>query len=179
MSSTDLAVSFKETITHLHRRGIELDQELKRVLLEKIETTRSCGVALEAAEADLSKEQWKQLVIDLQIAPEAIKSYLKFASGNPKPVTDFAEAMHVARKAALATGLLPFSDGHGPQQTHKPNWFSSTTNSIQTIAADWKKYLNRHPLSEWAPEQKEQALAMFRPILKIHKAIRDSMQHAV
>jgi hypothetical protein len=173
---TELALSFRQTVSQLHNRGIEIDESLRRVVLEKVETTRACGVALESAKADLRRSEFEQLRTDLGLSQDAIDNYLKFARRTPAPIIDFREALSKARDAALSTGLLPFNhDGHGRQIIHQPNFFSRVTNLIQTISADWAKFITRKPLVQWRDEEKEQFCATLIPLLRIHKAVRDSM----
>ena len=176
---TTLALTLRDEIAKKHAEGVSLDQTLRETLLAKLETTRQCGVLLdEAADQFRRNGEWKEFVSKLPFDKDAIRTYLRFAHKHPEPVTDIRIGLRVAIEAVMATGLIEFPKGFaGPQKLHEPNFFSRLTLAIQTLAADWKRYISRQPLSKWPDETKEQFLHSLRPIFRIHREVVSSLKH--
>ena len=175
---TMLGQTLLDEISKKHKEGVTLDAQLRETLLAKLETTRQCGVLLDEAHDQFRNGEWKQFCSELPFDGQAIKAFLRFARKNPSPIVDLRKAFHCAVDAAMATGLIEFPKGFaGPQKLHEPNFFSRLTIAIQTLAADWKKYVSRQPLSKWSDETKEQFLHSLKPIFRIHREVMASIKH--
>jgi len=172
---TELALTFKNDVAQKLQDCQAADQDFKNSLLSKLEKTRSAGLAIEAARHDLRPDEFRALLDELGLTQDADRSYVSFAKKHPEPVHDLKLAFRLALEASMATGLLPAPQGHAVQQIHQPNFFSKLTVTIQLIASEWRKYLNRRPLDDWPPELKEQFLGTLDPVIKIYKTVRLSI----
>jgi len=175
MSRRDLALTFRAEIGKKLQEAEQADQDFKASLLSKLESTRRAGLALDAAQHDLTQQEFRALVGELGLSRSAVSSYLSFASRHSEPITDLKLAMRLAAQAALASGLLPAPEGHGPQVLHKPNFFSRLTVVTQDIASEFVKYCNRRPLDTWPVELREQFVETLRPILSMCKKVQLSL----
>jgi hypothetical protein len=174
--SHELAATLRDEITRKHELGIALDQQLRETLLRKLECTRETGILLAEAQDQFKGERWTQFASELPIDGSAVKAYLRFARRHPDPVTEIATAMRCATQAAMLTGLLPWPNGHGPETLHTPNFFSRVTNTLQDIAAEWRKFVDRKPLSNWSDETKQQFLSSLKPVIQIAREVASSLK---
>lgn len=175
----ELAVTFRNEIGRKLAECEQADADFKGALLAKLEKTRLAGIALEAAKADLQSREFRELVDHLGLNEETIRSFLAFARKHPARIDggNVREAMRAAFVAAMATGLLPQPTGHGAQKLHAPNFFSRLTLAVQLIAADWRKFVTRRPVSAWPDETKEQVIESLKPMLAINREIALSLKN--
>jgi hypothetical protein len=172
----ELAVSLRDEIIQRHREGIALDHLLRDTLLKKLECTRATGILLEEAHEQFHGHRWHEFETSLPFDSKALRAYIRFARRHPGPVTDVLAAMRCAKESAMLTGLLPWPNGHGPETLHKPNFFSRVTNTLQDIAAEWRKFVDRKPLSNWPDKTKEQFLSSLKPLLQIYKEVAATLK---
>jgi len=173
----ELSVALLDEITAKHQQGIALDQQLREILLRKLEVTRECGILLDESQHEFKGERWKEFADKLPFDSNALRMYIKFARKHPEPVNDISQAMRCAAQAALTTGLLQFPNGQRPEKIHEPNFFSRVTIAIQSLAVEWKKYSNRHPLKTWPDETKTQFLETLKPIALIYHEVASSLKN--
>jgi len=173
----ELAVSLRDEISQRHLEGIALDQQLRETLLRKLECTREVGILLEEAHEQLRGDSWHEFETSLPFDSKSLKAYVRFSRAHADgPIVDIGKAMRAAHQAALATGLLQFPNGHGPEKLHTPNFFSRVTSTLQDIASEWRKYVDRKPLSIWPDDLKEQFCSSLRPGLQIYREVASSLK---
>ena len=169
----ELAIAFKSKIEANQSKSIELDEEIKRIVLEKLNLTRAQGLIIEDARTALDPDRFAEVTADLD--SDAVRAYVSFAKKHREEITDFTIGIRSAFESALRTsGALPTGDGHGAQVSHDPPGFLVWSASF---VMDWKvrfaKYLSARPLDSWDVNQAEQFLYSLRPILKVHKQISE------
>ena len=176
MSRQQLALALHNQIVHKHQQGISIDEELRKTLLRKLECTREVGILLEEAKENLGEgsDRWREFSESLPFDRNALKTYLQFSRKHSATVSDLAQAMRCLRESAYATGLLQFPNGRGPERLHAPNFFSRVTHAVQTVAADWRKFTDRKPLSHWSPDLKEQFCSSLQPLVRIYREVISS-----
>ena len=116
--SRELVQSFREQIEANQSRSIELDETIKRVVLEKLNLTRAQGIILEDAQAALDPHTFAEVTAGLD--SDAVRNYISFAKKHREPIEDFTLGIRAAFEAALRTtgALLPGQ--HGAQISHDP-----------------------------------------------------------
>src|SRR5581483_6475046 len=170
--SSALLPSFQKQIADKHQRGIELDAKLRQDLLDRLGLSREVGLLLEAAHRDLDSQQWKELKASLPFDSGPLQAYVRFAKSHREPITDIGRGLNAVKLALQCSGFLPFRQGHGTQVLHTPNFFSKATRTIETFIVEWKKFISHRPVQSWEPEIAEQFAVSLKPILSIHRQVR-------
>ena len=162
--SKELATTFSEQINNLHRQGQAFDEELARVILDKVNVTRECGSLINTAKDDLPNKEWEQLKKELSFDADALQAYLTFARRHPEPFSELKEALRAIEGALQSTGLLPFPDGHGPQKLHSVNLFSWVAKAVTTFISELKKRITVNPIASWHPDVAAQFVVQVQPM---------------
>jgi hypothetical protein len=172
-SRAELAIAFKSKIEANQSKSIELDQEIRRIVLEKLNVTRAQGIILEDARSALDEEAFAGVTAGIDA--DAVRSYIRFAKKNREPIEDFTVGIRTAFEEALRTsGALPTSDGLGAQISHDPpGFFQWSARFVMEFKQRFAKYLSAKPLERWDAYQAEQFLYSLRPVLKVHKQVSE------
>ena len=64
---SQLALSFKEQISSFHRKSLELDEQIRAKVIEKLNITRAAGITLSEARSSLPSEEFRGIVSDLDL----------------------------------------------------------------------------------------------------------------
>lgn len=174
MSKFALAVTLKEQIGKLHRQSLEFDNQIRSLVLEKLNTTRAAGTVLQEARETLNPKEFHAMLQELGLNSQVVHSYLSFARKHKqKPFSDFGVAVRSAFEQTLrTTGLLPMPSGHGAQNSHgPPAFFSWASHAVMQFKTAFAKYLVAKPLDNWSVHEAEQFAYSLRPILKVHQTI--------
>lgn len=117
---------------------------------------------------------WRDIQTELEFGEKSIQMCLTFARKHPEPVTDATRAIRMLDEIRMTTGLLPFSDGHGPQQLHQPNFFSSLAKKLTDIRATCKRHITASPVDKWDNTTCEQFVHQLEPAINEINAIYTS-----
>lgn len=118
--------------------------------------------------------KWREIQSELEFGERSIQMCLNFARKHPEPVTDATRAIRMLDEIRMTTGLLPFTDGHGPQQLHSPNFFSVISKQLVAFRSEWKKQIARSPIEQWAPTALEQFVYQLEPAIQELNDIYDA-----
>src|SRR5947208_5665613 len=158
IQASDLALNFRARIQELHQQSAAIDEKIRTALTEKLETTNAAAQLIYAARKDLNQNQFS-LATDF-LSSDAITSYLalgrKYRVAAPEPETDISKSLKTVRDAMMLTGGISRPHGHGPQQLHAPNFFSTFPKGIMNLTSEWSKQLARNPIEGWAYPTLEQ-----------------------
>lgn len=170
--SSELIESFRSSIFEAHERSKLLDSELKKVLVDKLESIRSTGVLIQEAQAALGPRQFAQATGDI-LNNKSVKEYLSFVRRHPHPITekDLPSIMPDILVSLRITNALSFPDGHGPQALHSPSWMQTAAKLIMAFVAGYKKFVRLHPVSSWDRDTREQFIYSLKPLLAIHREV--------
>ena len=165
IQASDLALNFRARIQELHQKSAAIDEKIRTALTEKLETTNAAAQLVYAARQDLRPDEFN-LATDF-LSTDAIASYLalgrKYQHAAPESVNDIAKSMKAVKNAMYLTGGIERPDGHGPQQLHAPNFFSTFTKGIMVLTSEWSKQLARNPIEGWAYPTLEQFVYQVQP----------------
>jgi hypothetical protein len=167
VSNIELAQGYEQRINEIHATGQRLAGEIKFASLAFINNTRAGGLLLEDAKNALGHAGWRELQLNLDFGKQrdrVIQTYLTFARKNPDEITDLASGMASLSDCMMVTGLLPFPDGHGPQQLHAPNVFSWAAKQAMSFRAELKKKLAQTPLESFTRDARDQFVETLRPM---------------
>src|SRR5207248_9911157 len=92
------------------------------------------------------------------LSSESVRTYLKLARSMPES-ENLEASCRILRETLKVTGALEFQSGHARQCYHDLNFFSEATGWIQSTAAAFAKFVNRHPLSRWDGSELDSLLA--------------------
>ena len=100
-----------------------MDEELRGLLLKKLNTARECGLYISEARDTLNKREFAEVTKGISLP--AVHAYLAFAKHNREPITELKSGMRSMADVMLALqtgGLLPFPNGtgHGEQRLMDP-----------------------------------------------------------
>jgi hypothetical protein len=176
MNNTELAISFREQIRAFHEKSVELDEQIRSLVLEKVNTSRACGLTIEEARASLGRETFHDLVNELNLDSPTLTAYVRFSRKHQTPFDDFRVALGAAFEAAARlSGLLEIPHGHGEQTSHDPPpFFAWSARMVMQFKVGFQKYLAARPLKTWEADEREQFAYSLRPILKVHKMLTES-----
>jgi hypothetical protein len=170
----ELVPTFQQQIVANHQRGLELDAELGRVLLERCNNTRETGLLLRTAENQLLPREWRALKASLPFCSDAIAAYRSFAErSKDKPFDDLKVALRSIKDALRTTEALPLLPGHSEQQLHgaEPNYFVGVTFAISKIVLGFRRYCRQLPLKKWDRQTAELFLRSLKPLLEVHREV--------
>jgi hypothetical protein len=174
MPNKELALSLSQQIRERHEQNIAIDQELRDVLLRKLNSVRELGVLIAEAKETLTRPEFAQATTD--IPGEAVRAYMAFARQHREPITEVEAGMKSMRSTYIALqtgGLLPFSDGHGLQTLRQqPSFVPEIIQASAKLAHTLRHHLKSHPLRQWDPQDVEQVLAGLQPVLSVFKQLR-------
>jgi hypothetical protein len=177
-SRRQLALQFRDRIRELHEKSAAIDERIRTALTEKLETTNAAAQLVYAAKKDLLADDFKTATAFLD--HDALQSYLalgrKYQYEPPGPASDIETSLKTVRTALMLTGAIERPNGHGPQQYHRPSFFSEATNWIQATAAAFAKFCNRHPLSHWDLSEIDSLIATMQPALRIVRSLNAEIQ---
>ena len=157
-----------------------MDEELRELLLKKLNTARECGLYISEARETLSKREFAEATKGISLP--AVRAYVAFAKHNRhQPVTELKSGMRSMADVMLALqtgGLLPFPNtGHGEQRLLDPgNLFSAISRNLQKALVGFAKVQNAKPLSRWEPLQLETFLEELKPVVKAYLKIEKELQ---
>jgi len=163
----ELIVSYRERISELHSQCIAADKAVRDALANKIERTRQTGETIKAAKGDLGAREFAEATDFL--SSDAVRAYLKLVRLHPEPVSDLETGLRVVRESMQVTGALEFPSGHGAQQLHQPNFFSTAIRYVQILVADFRKFCRRHALRDWNTHELNAFLASLKPIVDVYR----------
>jgi hypothetical protein len=174
-ASHELALNLRQQISERHAENIAIDDEVREILLRKLNCVREAGILVEEAKANLSQQQFAEIAKDVPLA--SLQAYLAFSRLHADgPITELEKGMKSMRALTLALqtgGLLPFSDGHGVQHLNQPpSFIPELIRAAALFAHKLRHHLKSHPLSEWEPSDIEAALAALQPVLSIDRQLR-------
>jgi len=166
--------SFRSQIAQGHEAGKRADQKLREAYLLKLNTARDVGLLLIQARGTLRENEFSAATDFLDL--DAVKSYLRFARQHEEgPITDLAAGLRSIVIAMQSTGLLPYP-GLGPQTLRPPNFFSHAITYAQQLAAAFKRYSTRKPLSDWRSDEIDALSAALAPVLRVYKILNAEIE---
>jgi len=166
-----LALTFREQIRERHKQNQAIDEQLREVLVRKLNSVRELGVLCQEAGAALDKFQFAKVTKECGIDERTLHAYVAFANEHQSPITEVESAMRSMRGLMLALqtgGLLPFSGGRGIEKLHvNPSFVQQIIQAAATLAHRIRAQLKRQPLSRWDRNNIEHLLAALKPVLSI------------
>ena len=172
-STAELALSYRQQIESNQVKSIALDAEIKRVVLAKLNLTRSQGLVLQACEDALDPKTFEEVSSSLG-GNDAVQRFIRFARKYRDEITEFGPSFKSAFVAALkASGALALPKGRTEISRDPPGFLAMSARLIMTWKVGFAKYLAAKPLSSWQKSELEQFLFGLRPIMKVHKQISD------
>jgi hypothetical protein len=165
MQRHELQSSLAEQINARWREAREFADNAQETAVQALNAIRDVGLLL--------PPDWRRLQGELDFGERSIQMCLSFARKHPEPVTDPTRAIRLLDDIRMATGLLPFSEGHGPQQLHSPNFFSVIAKQMVAFRSEWKKQLARSPLDQWEYSTLEQFVSQVEPMVEELNGIYD------
>lgn len=173
-ASKELALRLAHEISERHEANKRIDQEVRDVLLRKLNAVRELGVLVGEAQATLSKQQFREIAEEIPI--DSLRAYMAFARQHSEPITEVEAGMKSIRTLTLALqtgGLLPFADGHGVQELRQRAPFvPEIIHAAAQLAHKLRQHLKSHPLSAWDPSNIESVVAGLQPVLSVHRQLR-------
>ena len=178
MPAKELTASLTDQIWSRHSANIELDKELKKILLRKLNGVRECGVLIVEAKAALTKEEFSKATKGIPLP--VLRAYISSSNANSSPVTELSTGMLQMRVALQTGGLLPFfsgHDGHGQQRLHRePDFLSHISDGCAHLADHIRRALRSHPLRWWDTQQVQALAAALAPLLNISKELYSNLE---
>ena len=180
-SRRELALNFRIRIEELHKTSSAIDDEIRSALTRKLEVTNNAAQLVYAARKDLNEREFN-LAVDF-LPSDAIESYLAIGRKyrcDPAETSDVAKSLKAVKTAMYLTGGISRPNGHGPQQLHAPNFFSTFTKGIMNLTSEWSKQLARNPIEGWAYPTLEQFVHQVQPWVEkvngIYKRAKDQLE---
>ena len=167
-----LALSFREQIRDRHKQNVAIDEQLRVVLLQKLNLVREIGILASDAASALDKFQFAKMTKEVGIDQRSLQAYRAFADEHQSPITEVENGMRSMRGLVLALqsgGLLPFAaDGHGVQKLHQnPNFIQQVIQTASGLAHRIRQQLKREPLKSWDRNAIENLLAGLKPVVSV------------
>lgn len=167
----ELAVTFRKQILKKHEEGVKLDDELRDVVLRKLNVAREVGILLQESRDSLGFGGYSELRKDLGISDAALAEYISFSKRHAEPITDFREALRNVKAACQASGLLEIAPGHAKQNLHEPHFFSTAAATLNRFLVLFRKHADQHPITTWRPAAREQFRRTLEPMVKIYHSL--------
>lgn len=139
-------------------------EKAENLSLDALNGLREVGILLEDAKSNAGY-QWPLIQAQLDFGERQMQMCLMFARKHPEKVTCTTRAIRMLDDIRMTTGLLPFSEGHGPQQLHQPSFGSVISKQFTSFRAEWKKQLTRSPLNVWDRPTLEQFVCQIQPVV--------------
>lgn len=171
----ELAQTLGEQIKSRHTNNLRLDQELKDMLLRKLNCVRECGLLVSEAKSSLSRNEFKQACNNIPLP--MLKAYMAFAANNQEPISELAPGMRSIRSVMIALesgGLLPFSNRVGNRVQHlrrNPDFISEVIDACARLADNIRRHLRSHSLRHWQSGEIEALLAGLAPLLAVSRQL--------
>lgn len=174
MQSKEVSLNVAQQANEKWRLARDAGVNAERESVHALNLIREIGILLQPC--------WKEVQGQLEFGERSIQMCLTFARKHPEPVIDPTRAIRMLDEIRMTTGLLPFTDGHGPQQLHAPNFFSVFAKQVVSFRSDFKKQLARSPIEQWDYPTLEQWVTQAEPwvneINDIHSRAKAQMQRA-
>lgn len=145
------------TINAKWREARELADKSEGAAVLSFNALREVGILL--------GPRWRDIQGELEFGEKSIQMCLTFARKHPEPVTCATRAIRMLDEIRMTTGLLPFSDGHGPQQLHQPNFFSVVSKQFTAFRGEWRRHIARSPIDKWDQPSLEQFVNQLEPAI--------------
>jgi hypothetical protein len=165
--ASELALALQRRIGEAHKRCVDLSKKLEQIMMDQLQATRETGVLLKAARDDLSPNEFDELRAAVGMDSEAVRNYVSFASQHSEPVTRLDEALGCMKTVLRTTGLLEFAPIGGKRAPVGQFW-AYASRAVRNLIAAWQQFTAGRELSQ---DEKDQALAIFRPLLAITKSL--------
>jgi len=162
--------SFRTQILERHEASRRADLHLREAILENAGYKRQTGLLIQQAKGTLRQFEFAQ-VVDF-LSSRTVREYIRFAQHNPAPVKDdFPGAVHNIQMALRLTDALPFTS-RGPEQLHKPNFFSTASKQLMSFLSSFRRFVSATPVETWDRHTAEVFLYSLKPILEIHAELK-------
>ena len=130
---------------------------------------REAGMLLIEIEASVPKVAFAEMQLELGLEADERVKLAAIAKKHPEPVTDWSDALRVMRK------LLPDDEATSPAlpgfSKAKPGPSMFVTIWMSRFLARWKDVLERHPVSTWSGELRENVKKSVRPIWALYEEL--------
>jgi hypothetical protein len=173
MNQAELSTTLAASINTAHAECMACDDDIRTVVLKKINKARECGIFLMEAKAQCGHGKWLKWVADnLRFGEGMALAYMRFATANPQPVEDLDDGIRCLKDAMIASGALSAPSGHGQQQRSAHTWLDRIALAAGAVA----RLVNEHreksgDVATWTAEERAAAKAQLDPLVKVWEAL--------
>ena len=169
-TTSELSLSFADTINSLHSECMIMDNQLEYIVLQKINKVRECGVMLTEAKAQVAHGQWIGWIkVNLTMSEDTAQLYMRFAKANAEPVRYLADGIKTVKDAMVACGSLVPASGHGQQTASTKTTLDRWTAQAMSIRELWRGEVEKvGELSTWSVEKVDAMKAALQPLHDIY-----------
>ena len=169
-TTSELSLSFADTINSLHSECMIMDNQLEYIVLQKINKVRECGVMLIEAKSQVAHGQWLGWIkVNLTMSEDTAQLYMRFARANAEPVRYLADGIKTVKDAMVACGSLVPASGHGQQtastKTTLDRWTAQSMSLREIYRGEVEKVGD---LSTWSVEKVDAMKAALQPLYDIY-----------
>ena len=173
-TTSELSLSFADTINSLHSECMIMDNQLEYIVLQKINKVRECGVMLIEAKSQVAHGQWLGWIkVNLTMSSRTAQLYMLFANANTQPVTHLADGIKTVKDAMVACGSLVPAVGHGQQtastKTMLDKWVAQSMSLRELYRSEVEKVGDE---TSWSEKQIDAMREAIEPIAMIYEALR-------
>ena len=169
-TTSELSLSFADTINSLHSECMIMDNQLEYIVLQKINKVRECGVMLIEAKSQVAHGQWIGWIkVNLTMSEDTAQLYMRFAKANTEPVRHLSDGIKTVKDAMVACGSLVPAVGHGQQtastKTTLDRWTAQSMSLREIYRGEVEKV---GELSTWSVEKVDAMKAALEPLHDIY-----------
>ena len=169
-TTSELSLSFADTINSLHSECMIMDNQLEYIVLQKINKVRECGVMLIEAKSQVAHGQWLGWIkVNLTMSSRTAQLYMLFANANTQPVTHLADGIKTVKDAMVACGSLVPAVGHGQQTASTKTTLDRWTAQAMSLREIYRGEVEKvGELSTWSVEKVDAMKAALQPLHDIY-----------
>ena len=169
-TTSELSLSFADTINSLHSECMIMDNQLEYIVLQKINKVRECGVMLIEAKSQVAHGQWIGWIkVNLTMSEDTAQLYMRFAKANTEPVRHLSDGIKTVKDAMVACGSLVPASGHGQQTASTKTTLDRWTAQAMSLREIYRGEVEKvGDLSTWSVEKVDAMTAALQPLHDIY-----------
>ena len=171
--TADLSTSLAETINQSHADCMACDEDIRTVVLHKVNKARECGLYLIEAKASAGHGQWARWVAgNLRFGDDTALAYMRFARANPEEIRELKHGVGSLTDAMYARGALAEPHRVGQQQRITSTWLDRWSSGAQTLYGLYNAAREKiGDVTTWPAAEREAMKAQIEPLVRVYEQL--------
>lgn len=155
-----------------HARCMALDEDVRDVILDKVNAIRECGLILASIKTGRKHGEWLGLFdpeneTRFAFGARTAQTYMRFAEALPREVTSLPDGIRSITAFMRATGALPPADPNDGE-ARNTNPFSALMDGVKAIRHTFTGWGD---VKTWPQNRREQAREQLRPLVEFYEEL--------